>query len=393
MQAPPQIGAVLIAHPIAEMYGSDRVMLETIEAAAGRGWAVHVTVPGPGPLVEEIRHRGATVSYDNTPVLRKTALRPRGLLRLITQAASGLFAGLRLIRSVRPAVIYVSTLTIPLWVVIGRLLRVPVLVHMHESERQAPRVLRRALAAPLLLAGRIVVNSDFSRSVLVDSLPTLGRRAQVLYNGVPGPARPSPARPSPARTAIDGPAPAAVPRPAGPPQGSQVAVTVVHELRDRGRDVRLDLVGAVFPGYEWFEQELRSQIAAAGLTGRVRLLGFQPDVWQHLANADVLLVPSQVDVPFGNAAGEAVLAGRPVVVSRGSGLDEPVRGVSAARRVDPVDAAAWADAVEDLLDYRPATRAQVAVDAVAAGRRFAPSTYRELIADHLDALAGAGMTG
>lgn len=267
MQAPPQIGAVLIAHPIAEMYGSDRVMLETIEAAAGRGWAVHVTVAGPGPLVEEIRHRGATVSYDNTPVLRKAALRPRGLLRLITQAASGLFAGLRLIRSVRPAVIYVSTLTIPLWVVIGRLLRVPVLVHMHDSERQAPRVLRRALAAPLLLAGRIVVNSDFSRSVLADSFPTLGRRAQVLYNGVPGPARPSPARP-----AIDGPA-------------------------------RLLFLGRLAP------------------------------------------------------------------------------------RKSP------ADAVEDLLDDWPAMRYQVALDAVAAGRRFAPSTYRELIADHLDALAGAGMTG
>lgn len=387
MPATPQIGVVLIAHPSADLYGSDRVMLETIEAATGRGRAVHVTVPGPGPLVEEIRHRGATVSYNTTPVLRKSALRPRGLLRLLTQGARGLFDGLRLIRSVRPVVIYVSTLTIPLWVVLGRLLHVPVLVHVHESERQAPRVLRQGLAAPLLLAGRIVVNSDFSRSVLAESFSTLGRRAQVLYNGVPGPARPLAARP-----AIDGPARLLFLGRLAPRKGPQVAVTAVQELRDRGRDVRLDLVGAVFPGYEWFEQELRSQIAAAGLTGQVRLLGFQPDVWPHLANADVLLVPSQGDEPFGNTAVEAVLAGRPVVVSRGSGLDEAVRGVCAARRVDPVDAAAWADAVEDLLDDWTATRAQVAADAVAAGRRFAPGTYRELIADHLNALAGVAVT-
>jgi len=388
MPTTPHAGNVLIAHPSADLYGSDRVMFETIEAATGRGRAVHVTVSGPGPLVGEIRHRGATVSFDNTPVLSKSELRPRGLLRLFSQGASGLFAGLRLIRSVRPAVIYVSTLTVPLWVVLGRLLRAPVLAHVHESERQAPRILRQSLAAPLLLAGRIVVNSDFSRSVLAESFSTLGRRAQVLHNGVPGPARSSPGRP-----AIDGPARLLFLGRLAPRKGPQVAVTAVQELRDRGRDVRLDLVGAVFPGYEWFEQELRSQIAAAGLTGQVRLLGFQPDVGPHFANADVLLVPSQGDEPFGNTAVEAVLAGRPVVVSRGSGLDGAVRGVSAARRVDPVDAAAWADAIENLLDYRPATQAQMAVDAVAAGRRFAPGTYRELIADHLDALAGAGMTG
>lgn len=391
MPTTPHAGNVLIAHPSADLYGSDRVMFETVEAATGRGRAVHLTVSGPAPLVGEIRHRGATVSFDNSPVLSKGVVRPCGLLRLITRGASGLFAGLRLIHSVQPGVIYMSTLMVPPWVVSEHLLRVLV----HESERRAPLVLRQSLAAPLLLA-----RPDRCKQRLLSAGPGrilfhLDRRAQVLYNGVPGPGQPSPgqpspARPSPARPAIDGPARLLFLGQLLPRKGAQVAVSAVW--------LRCSCSNHSYPGKtaptrsnRTFRPRSRSSCTAV-LTGRVRPLGFQPDVWPHLANADVLLVPSHGDEPFGNTAFEAVLAGRPVVVSLGSELDEAVRGVSTARRVDPVDAAVWADGVEDLLDDWAATRAQAAVDAVAAGRRFAPGTYRELIADHLDALVDVAVT-
>ena len=145
-------------------------------------------------------------------MLRKSALRPRGVVALIGTTILGAWQGGKLIRSLRPSVLYVSTLTIPLWSVLGRLFRVPVLAHVHESERQAPLALRRMLAAPLMLADRILVNSEFSRSVLADSFEALRRRSSVLYNGVPGPAAPTPARPT-----IDGPVRLPVRGSAGPP--------------------------------------------------------------------------------------------------------------------------------------------------------------------------------
>ena len=378
-------GVLLIAHPSAELYGSDRVMLEAIDAVVGAGGTVHVTVPSPGPLVGEIERRGAGVTVGPTPVLRKSALRPRGLLRLAAQCVTGTVTGLRLIRSVRPTVIYVSTLTVPWWIVLGRLSRRPVLVHVHESERQAPLAVRRALATPLLLAQRIVVNSEFSRSVLADSYRSLGRRAQVLYNGVPGPADPVAAR-----AAIEGPARLLFLGRLAPRKGPQVAIQVVGELRDRGVAATLTLVGAVFPGYEWFEAQLRQQIAEAGLDGVVTLAGFTPDVWPALAAADLLLVPSQGDEPFGNTAVEGILAGRPVVVSSGSGLDEAVDGVGGARRVAPADLPGWADAVCELLTNWSTTRAQVRVDSERAAERFSPPAFREQLLRELDAVGFRG---
>ena len=50
---------VLVAHPNAELYGSDRVMLETVAAFRERGWSVEVSLPCVGPLVEELQGRAA----------------------------------------------------------------------------------------------------------------------------------------------------------------------------------------------------------------------------------------------------------------------------------------------------------------------------------------------
>ena len=50
--------AVLFAHPSADMYGSDRVLLESLTAMVARGWRVDVALPDQGPLVPEIEARG-----------------------------------------------------------------------------------------------------------------------------------------------------------------------------------------------------------------------------------------------------------------------------------------------------------------------------------------------
>ena len=64
-------------------------------------------------------------------------------------------------------------MTIPSWLLAARLAEVPTLCHVHEAEADQPRVVRLALAAPLLLARRVVTNSEASGDVLCRSLPAL----------------------------------------------------------------------------------------------------------------------------------------------------------------------------------------------------------------------------
>jgi glycosyltransferase involved in cell wall biosynthesis len=198
----------------------------------------------------------------------------------------------------------------------------------------------------------------------------------VLYNGVDGPAEVRPPRPE-----LTGPVRLLFVGRLSPRKGPQVALEVLTELVVRDVDARLDLVGSVFEGYEWFEAELRQSFADAGLDARVEFLGFRSDVWPHLADADVVLVPSVQEESFGNTAVEAVLAARPLVVSAHSGLREAAAGYASAQAVPPGDAVAWADAVARVASDWPAFREAAAADAGAARRRSAPERYqRELVA-------------
>lgn len=362
--------SVLVAHPSAELYGSDRVLLESVSGLIEDGRQVVVALPGPGPLEAALVERGAQVVHCPTPVLRKSALSPRGLVRLAGQALGSIGAARRLVAGHR--LVYVNTLTIPLWLLAGRLAGVPVVCHVHEAEQSAARLIRRGLYAPLLLASRLIVNSEFSRTVITDTWPLLARRTVVLYNGVPGPDAVDLPRvdPSPIRLLFLGRL--------SPRKGPQVAIEAAALLDSRGVEVRLALLGAVFEGYEWFVDQLRERVDELGL--EVEWLGFQPSIWEQVAQSDIVLVPSIVDEPFGNTAVEAMLAQRPLVVSQTSGLREAAAGYRTARFVTPDDPAAMADAVQELLATWPEVRERISADRELAIRRHDPARYRRALA-------------
>lgn len=374
--------SVLITHPGADLYGSDRVMLETVRGLHEQGWDVTVSLPASGPLVTEVEQSGGRVTYCPAPVLRKSALRPVGMIKMIGEGLRSLPPSIRLIRATRPDLVYVSTLTIPLWLLLAKLLRRPVVCHVHESERTSGRLLQRILALPLLFADALVVNSEFSRNVLLDSFPSLSGKSEVIYNGVPGPEMVTPAR-----EALTGPTRLLFIGRLSPRKGPQLAIKLVSLLELDDVPVELHVVGAVYPGYEWFEQELRAQVSEAGIGHQVIFHGFQDDVWPHIAAADVVLVPSQDDETFCNTAVEAVLAARPVVTSASSGLDEAVSGFACAQQVTADSLAEWAGAIRDVVKRWRRYRDFALVDAQTAKDRYAPTLYRSLITESLARLA------
>lgn len=360
--------SVVIAHPSPDLYGSDRVMLESVSAFTSAGVRVTVVLPGHGPLVDLLVERGAAVEYATMGVLRKSAMNPAGLVGLAKGQLAGIGPALDLFRRTSADLLLVNTVTIPGWLAHGRMAGLPVVCHVHEAEASQSSLVKKVLYAPLLLADGLVVNSRFALGVLTDVWPVLGGRARIVYNGVVGPEAPEPPRadPKPLKLLFLGRL--------SPRKGPQVAIDAMRELADL--DVTLSLLGAVFPGYEWFEDELR-QAAATLPDGKVTFLGFRPDIWDVVADHDVVLVPSTVDEPFGNTAVEAMLAERPLVVSETSGLREAARDYATARFVPAGDAGALAAAVRGLHDDWEQVRHQSPADRDEALRRHAPETYAD----------------
>jgi glycosyltransferase involved in cell wall biosynthesis len=117
------------------------------------------------------------------------------------------------------------------------------------------------------------------------------------------------------------------------------------------------------------ESELRRQVLNDGLTDRARFLGFREDVSDLLAAADLFVFPSLTE-GFGNALGEALVAGLPIVASDLPVIRNEILADAPAARLYPAgNSVALAEAI-DALVRDGAARTALKAQARIAGARF-----------------------
>ena len=380
------MSTVLVAHPSPDLYGSDRQLLETIRALVDAGHRVNVALPDDGPLLPELTALGARVAIVPFTVLRKSLLSPRGLAGLAAHSASEVARLRALIRADGADLLLVNTVTLPWWAPAGRAAGVPVLAHVHEAEDSQNLLVRAGLNAPLLAASRVVVNSRAARDTLVRAQPLLARRTQVVHNGVPAPEAPPP----PLRERLpQATFHVAMVARLSPRKGVDVALDALGHLRDDGLNASLRVCGSVFPGYEWYEEELRERAARPDLAGHVELLGYVHPTWPVLYEADAVVVPSRVE-PFGNTAVEAMHAARPLVASRVQGLAEVVTDGVTGLLVAPGSPRALADALLSLAADPERARVLARNARREAAERFGVERYRATMARVVEDLLAQG---
>jgi glycosyltransferase involved in cell wall biosynthesis len=155
-----------------------------------------------------------------------------------------------------------------------------------------------------------------------------------------------------------------------PEKGIGVLIEAIALIEDR--NVQLVVAGS---GSGEEEAQIRR---AAGRDPRISFIGLQ-DPRLFFATVDVVAVPSQWYEPFGRAAFEAALAGKPVAVSDVGGLAEAVAGYPGLVTVaDPSDPAQWRSALLSALGMSATTQASWKPDHDDPARRFA-ELYREIV--------------
>ncbi len=257
----------------------------------------------------------------NIPVLRKSALSPLRGLRLIWDVLRTEACRVTFIRSADPDVVYVNTIVQPWWIVTARLQRRRVVVHVREAEGQSARIIRKVLYAPLLMADLVVCNSESTKREITSVLPRLESTATVIYNGkdwshygIGQVARASDAQ-RPTRLTVVGRL--------SQRKGQDLAVFSLAEIVSAGHNATLTLAGDVFPGYEWFAEQLQRTAVDLRVDDRLALLGFQEDIRPVLQDTDIAIVPSRIE-PFGTVAAECMAAGLLTIVADVDGLTEIV---------------------------------------------------------------------
>jgi glycosyltransferase involved in cell wall biosynthesis len=313
---------ILLTHPSADLYGSDRMALLAMRALVKRGHAVTAVVPDDGPLISKIRESRGHVIIADTPVLRKSDLSVLGFPRLLWSAAASQSRIARIVRSVDPDVVYVNTIVQPWWIAWGKFQRRRVVVHVREAEGQLHHLLKTMINAPLMLADVILCNSKSTQREIASVLPMSRKQILVVYNGKDWSAYQSQQS---VRSSCDAAAPLrlTVVGRLSPRKGQDIAIRALAEIISTRTDATLTFVGGVFPGYEWYEHELKQTAAKLDLADRVKFIGFQEDIRPVLAQTDIAIVPSRIE-PFGTVAAECMAAGVLTIVADVQGLAEIV---------------------------------------------------------------------
>ena len=203
---------------------------------------------------------------------------------------------------------------------------------------------RASLAFARLFARLVAVNSEETGRAFIEAGGEADK-VRIVYNGF-----------DPAKARLYEPGVAARLR-AELGLGPQPLVGLFGRLSEwKGQHVFLDaiaamegvqavIVGGALFGQEAYEARVRKQASRLGLEGRVRFLGFRPDVPELMAAMDVVAHTSIVAEPFGRVVVEAMMCGRPVVATRGGGVTEIIRDGETGLLVPPGDASALASAI------------------------------------------------
>jgi hypothetical protein len=356
-------------------------MLESLVALREAGYRVVVAIPEDGALVPRIRERGGEVAFIDFPVLRRANQTIPSFLLLLWTILACMPRLIRFLRRMRPAAVYVNTVTIPWWLLAARLCGLPTAAHLHEAETTDSRLVRWALVAPLRLAHAVIVISRSTMDAMVAADPRLEPKGHLIYNGVPQP----PDAPSPARR--EAPLRLVVVGRLSPRKAPHLALEATALLRSRGYQLEIELAGTAFPGYDWYTDQLEERAARDDLAGAVVFAGYCSPIWGNLNRADIMVAPSLRE-PFGNAVVEAQYSLRPVVATAALGHTESITDGVTGLLVPAEDVPAMAAAIARLIDEPDLAETLARTARREAIRRFSVDRYRAEIVELFARLTG-----
>ena len=233
----------------------------------------------------------------------------------------------------------------------GLLARRPVVWHLRDilaPPHFSGTNVRAATTLANLRAARVIANS---RATAAAFIAAGGNEAlvRVVHNGIdPAPFDAvTPAVAAATRSALGVPADAFLVSLFArfhPWKGQQVLLDALQQLPQ----VHALFVGAPLFGEEAFASALEAQAAKTGVADRAHFLGFRADVPELMRASDAVVHTSIYPEPFGRVIVEGMLAGRPVIATRGGGVTEII-GDDTGLLVPPDDADALVHALESIV--------------------------------------------
>jgi len=356
---------ILFFNSGAELYGADYVLLQLIRHLDRARFEPVVVLPYDGPLAQELRALRVTCLLHEIPVLRRASLSFLGIWRFAGQTLAALIYVVRLCRRERVDIIHTNTAAIWIGGLAAALLRRPHVWQIMELVER-PRIVARWMNAMVaLFSTRVFCISNAVREHFTRDWPRRQAKYETLYHGVDLAAySPETVTGSSVRERL------------GLAPGTVMVLYASRFSAWKGQDVLAEaarqvvtengvtaplhfaFLGSCYRGQEGYETALREQLEKVPQCGRtVSVHGFQKNLPEWMAAADLLVLPSKLPEP--NAT--VVLAGMamklPVIGTAIGGTVETIVPGVTGLLVPPDDPEALARALVELAADGPRRQA------------------------------------
>lgn len=351
---------MLVVHQSADLYGSDRSLLELLERLDRRDFEAIVCLPEDGPLAVMLREIDLEVHVLPLLKISRNTFTIAGLASLAMQCFGAVRALDHVLGQRQVDFVYTNTLAVfdgMLWALLRRR---PHIWHVREIIAQPWLASRLLRTLARIGADKLVCNSGNTRDWLRGASNKARKngypddRCSVVWNGVQ--VQPwAPANKPEARRQIglspDLPVLLMVAR-INRWKGQDLLLEAIALLQASGQqDFQLVLLGSAAPAQPTMLQRLQALVADCPAARRIHVRDFAANTAEYYRAADCLVVPSREPEPFGRVAIEAMAHGVPVVAAGHGGLTEIVVHAHTGLLFAPNDAPALCRALGEILAH------------------------------------------
>ncbi len=305
---------VLFLHSSAELYGSDRSLLNIISNMDTNKYTIFVVLPSEGELTEALRKLPhVKVFIFEVAVLRRKELSIKGTLGYLGNFRKSLRYLSKLIQKNHISIVYTNTAVVFPGAIAAKKCGIKSIWHVRE-------IIKNPFENKVI---SFVINR-YSDAIIVNSKATgealrgpVKHKYKVVYNAIEVEEK----VPNEIHEGLVVGMAGRINR----WKGQSLFVGAAEIVHEAFPDVKFQIAGDCYSGEEFLKEELIKKIHAKGLENTVILMGQVKKMNEFYQGIDVFVLPSIQPEPFGLVVIEAMGYGVPVIATNHGGPREIIK--------------------------------------------------------------------
>jgi len=342
---------ILFLHSGAELYGSDKILLEILKLLDKDKFEPLVVIPNKGVLEDEFKKYGIKYIIYDFPILRRKYFNIKGIIIYICKFFKSILYLNSIIKKYNIDIITSNTLAVLEGAFYSKIFRIKHVWHIHEIIKE-PKIMEKFYKkiVPYTAQNAICV-SNAVKDNLFSSKDEDKVNINVIHNGI-NIERFNSNNTESIKKSLNIDNNRIIVGMVGrinKIKGQLFMVDVAKELVEKYPNILIIMVGGVFSGQESLKIELEEKIVKNNLEEHIKLFEFDKEIGKYYEIFDIFVLPSVKPDSFPTVVLEAMSYSKPIIAHVTGGVSEMVQDNENGILIRNINISNTAKAIENLL--------------------------------------------